>query len=77
MEEKPLKVTREATLVAYRAFSDLAAKGSFFLITVVAAHRLSIQAFGIFSLASAFGWIVGVTTDFGIQAALVRRFERP
>ena len=67
---------RPATLVAYRAFSDLASKGSFFLITVVAAHRLSIQAFGIFSLASAFGWIVGVTTDFGIQLHVARAVAR-
>ena len=49
---------RKVLLVAYRAFSDLSGKGAFFLITVVAAHRLSPQAFGVFSLASALGWMV-------------------
>jgi O-antigen/teichoic acid export membrane protein len=60
------------TLVAYRAFSDLAGKGSFLLITVAAAHRLTQRAFGIFALASALGWIVSVITDFGIQLHVAR-----
>jgi O-antigen/teichoic acid export membrane protein len=63
---------RRVTLVAYRAFSDLAGKGSFLLITVAAAHRLSQRAFGIFALASALGWIVSVMTDFGIQLHVAR-----
>jgi O-antigen/teichoic acid export membrane protein len=63
---------RRVTLVAYRAFSDLAGKGSFLLITVVAAHRLTQRAFGIFALASALGWIVSVITDFGIQLHVAR-----
>jgi hypothetical protein len=41
---------RGAKLVAYRAFSDFAGKGSLFVITVVAARQLSQQAFGLFSL---------------------------
>jgi O-antigen/teichoic acid export membrane protein len=67
---------RRVTLVAYRAFSDLAGKGSFLLITVVAAHRLSQRAFGIFALASALGWIVSVMTDFGIQLHVARAVAR-
>jgi O-antigen/teichoic acid export membrane protein len=63
---------RRVTLVAYRAFSDLAGKGSFLLITVAAAHRLSQRAFGIFALASALGWIVSVVTDCGIQLHVAR-----
>jgi O-antigen/teichoic acid export membrane protein len=63
---------RRATLVAYRAFSDLAGKGSFLLITVAAAHRLSQRAFGIFALASALGWMVSVMTDCGIQLHVAR-----
>jgi O-antigen/teichoic acid export membrane protein len=67
---------KRLTLVAYRAFSDLAGKGSFFLITVAAAHRLSQRAFGIFALASALGWIVSVLTDFGIQLHVARTVAR-
>jgi O-antigen/teichoic acid export membrane protein len=63
---------RRVTLVAYRAFSDLAGKGSFFLITVAAAHRLSQREFGIFALASALGWMVSVFSDFGIQLHVAR-----
>jgi O-antigen/teichoic acid export membrane protein len=63
---------RRVTLVAYRAFSDLAGKGSFLLITLAAAHRLSQREFGIFALASALGWIVSVITDFGIQLHVAR-----
>src|SRR5262245_50102816 len=47
--ERP--VLSRVVLVGYRAVSDLIGKGSFFLITVVAAHRLSREAFGLFALA--------------------------
>ena len=67
---------RRVILVVYRAFSDLAGKGSFLFISVVAAHRLSQREFGIFALASAFGWIVGVVTDFGIQLHVARAVAR-
>jgi O-antigen/teichoic acid export membrane protein len=63
---------RRVTLVAYRAFSDLAGKGSFLVVTLAAAHRLSQREFGIFALASALGWIVSVITDFGIQLHVAR-----
>ncbi len=59
-------------LVGYRALSDLVGKGSFFFITVVAAHRLSREAFGLFALASTFGWMVGIATDFGTQLHVAR-----
>jgi O-antigen/teichoic acid export membrane protein len=63
-------------LVAYRALADLSAKGSFFLITILAARRLSQQAFGVFSLASTLGWILAVAADFGIQLHLARSVAR-
>lgn len=63
-------------LVAYRAFSDVAGKGVFLLITIVAAHRLSRQGFAVFSLASALGWIVAVATDGGMQLHVARAVSR-
>jgi O-antigen/teichoic acid export membrane protein len=71
-----LNVTREAALVAYRAFSDVAGKGAFFLVTVLAARRLSQDGFGIFSLGTTFGWMAAVATDFGIQLHLSRAVAR-
>ena len=67
---------RDAHLVAYKAFADAAGKGSIFLITVVAARRLSPEAFGIFSLASTLGWMLAVATDFGIQLHVAREVSR-
>jgi O-antigen/teichoic acid export membrane protein len=63
---------RQAALVAYRALSDLAGKGAFFLVTLLAARRLSQEAFGLFSLGTTIGWIAAVATDFGIQLHLAR-----
>ena len=69
---------RQAALVAYRAASDLAGKGAFFLVTLVAARRLSQDAFGLFSLGTTVGWIAAVATDFGIQLHLAREVaQRP
>ena len=67
---------RNTMLIAYKAFADLAGKGSLFLVTIVAARRLSPQAFGIFSLGSALGWIIAVATDFGMQLHLAREVSR-
>ncbi|HEX3646585.1 MAG TPA: flippase [Vicinamibacterales bacterium] len=67
---------RRALLIAYRAFSDLAGKGSLFVITIVAARRLSPESFGVFSLGSALGWIVAVVSDGGIQLHLARAVAR-
>jgi O-antigen/teichoic acid export membrane protein len=71
-----LNVTREAALVAYRAFSDVAGKGAFFLLTVLAARRLSQSGFGIFSLGTTSGWMAAVAADFGIQLHLARAVAR-
>ena len=64
---------RPAALVAYRALSDVAGKGAFFLVTVVAARRLSGEAFGVFALGSTIGWMAAVAADFGIQLHLARQ----
>lgn len=61
------------TLVTYRAISDVIAKGTFFLLTVLAARRLSGHAFGVFALGSTLGWVIGVATDAGLQIHLARR----
>jgi O-antigen/teichoic acid export membrane protein len=67
---------RNAGLIAYKAFADLAGKGSLFVITIAAARRLSPQAFGVFSLGSTLGWILAVVTDFGIQLHLAREVAK-
>jgi len=59
-------------LATYRAISDIVAKGAFFLLTVLAARRLSAPAFGLFALGSTLGWIIGVATDAGLQMHLAR-----
>ena len=66
------QVNNQAALVAYRALSDVAGKGAFFLVTILAARRLSQEAFGVFALGSTLGWIAAVATDFGIQLHLAR-----
>jgi O-antigen/teichoic acid export membrane protein len=65
-----------ALLIAYKAFADLAGKGSLFVITIVAARRLSSHAFGVFALGSTLGWMVAVVTDGGIQLHLARAVAR-
>lgn len=67
---------RDAILVAYKAFADLAGKGSLLVVTLVAARRLSSQAFGIFSLASTLGWMIAVVTDAGLQLHVARAVAR-
>jgi O-antigen/teichoic acid export membrane protein len=67
---------RGALLIAYKAFADLAGKGSLFVITVVAARRLSPESFGVFSLGSTLGWMLAVVSDFGIQQHLARAVAR-
>ena len=63
-------------LVAYRAASDVVAKGAIFLITVMAARRLSAEGFGIFALGTTVGWIAAVASDFGLQMHLAREVAR-
>lgn len=65
-------VGRSAALIAYRAGTDLAGKAAFFVVTVVAARRLSHESFGVFALGTTIGWIAAVATDFGIQLHLAR-----
>ncbi|HWF83464.1 MAG TPA: polysaccharide biosynthesis C-terminal domain-containing protein [Vicinamibacterales bacterium] len=67
---------RRVLLIVYRALSDMAGKAAVFAITVVAARRLSQDAFGIFSLASVIGWLLALTTDFGIPLHLARAVAR-
>ena len=59
-------------MVAYRAFSDVAGKGAFLVITLVAARRMSQEAFGLFSLGTTIGWMAAVAADFGIQLHTAR-----
>jgi len=63
---------RHALLIAYKSFADLAGKGAFFVITVLAARRLPQYDFGLFSLATTLGWMLAVAADFGIQLHLAR-----
>lgn len=68
--------SREARLVAYRAFSDVAGKGAFFLVTVLAARELTAQSFGVFSLGTTLGWMAAVAADFGIALHVAREVAR-
>jgi O-antigen/teichoic acid export membrane protein len=63
---------RHVRLVAYKSVADAAGKTSFFVITIVAAHRLSPWAFGVFGLGTTIGWLLAVATDFGMQMHLAR-----
>ena len=72
----PIAKPRNALLIAYKAFADLAGKGSLFVITIVAARRLSPESFGVFSLGSTLGWILAVVSDCGIQLHLARAVAR-
>ena len=72
----PNAKSRRALLIAYKAFADLAGKGSLFVITIVAARRLSPASFGVFALGSTLGWIVAVVSDGGIQLHLARAVAR-
>ena len=67
---------RTAALVAYRAASDVVGKGALFVITVVAARRLSAEGFGIFAIGTTIGWIAVVGSDFGLQMHLARSVAR-
>jgi O-antigen/teichoic acid export membrane protein len=63
-------------LVSYKAAADLAAKGSFFLLTIVAARRLTPAAFGLFALGTTIGWMLSVVADGGVQMHVARRVAR-
>ncbi|MGH9141358.1 MAG: oligosaccharide flippase family protein [Vicinamibacterales bacterium] len=72
----PIAKPRSMLLIAYKAFADLAGKGSLFLITIVAARRLSPESFGVFSIGSTLGWMLAVVSDCGIQLHLARAVAR-
>lgn len=63
---------RALGLMAYRAASDLAGKGAFFIVVLLAARRLTHEEFGVFSLGTTIGWIASVASDFGIQLHAAR-----
>lgn len=63
---------RGALLIAYKAVADVAARGSLFVVTLVAARRLSPWEFGVFGLGTTIGWMLAVATDFGVQMHLAR-----
>lgn len=63
---------KTAALITYRTLSDVAGKAAVFAVTVLAARRLSRDAFGIVSLGTTLGWMVAVATDFGMQMHLAR-----
>jgi O-antigen/teichoic acid export membrane protein len=66
----------DLALVAYKTIADTAGKGSLFLITIVAARRLSPSDFGAFGLGTTLGWMLSVVTDFGVQMHLARAVAR-
>ncbi len=59
-------------LATYKAGSDLIGKAALFAILLVAARAVSLEDFGLFSLASTLGWILSVGTDFGLQVYAAR-----
>ena len=65
-----------AFLIAYKAFTDLAAKGALLVVTVLAARTLTAEEFGVFSLGTTLGWMAAVATDFGIQLHVARAVAR-
>jgi O-antigen/teichoic acid export membrane protein len=67
---------RSVLLVAYKTIADIGGKGSTFVITLVAARRLTPWAFGVFGLGSTAGWMIAVATDFGVQMHLARAVAR-
>jgi O-antigen/teichoic acid export membrane protein len=64
---------RDLLLIIYKATADLAGKGSFFVVTLVAARQLTPWSFGVFGLGTTVGWMLAVLTDFGMQMHLARR----
>lgn len=67
---------RDLHLIGYKAFADAAAKGSLFVVTLVAARRLTPHDFGIVALGSTVGWTLAVASDFGVQMNLARAVAR-
>jgi O-antigen/teichoic acid export membrane protein len=68
--------TRAATLVGYKAVSDVAGKLAVLGILMLAARRLPTAEFGFLALATTLGWIASVASDFGLQLHLGRAIAR-
>ena len=68
--------SRSFALVAYKLSADVGAKLALFVITVVAARRLSAVEFGVLSLGMTLGWMAAVGADFGTQMHLARAVAR-
>ena len=73
---KAVTSRHDVLLVAYRAGTEVIAKGALLIVTLVAARRLSIEEFGIFALGSTMGWVAAVATDLGMQVHLAREVAR-
>jgi O-antigen/teichoic acid export membrane protein len=71
-----VRIDRPSRLVAYRAASDLVAKGAFFVLTIAAARRLPQSDFGLFAIGSTLGWMAGLVSDAGMQVHLAREVAR-
>src|SRR5262245_12815798 len=68
--------SRAAALFVYKAAADIGAKLALFVVTVVAARRLTPSAFGVFALGSTLGWMTTVAADLGMQVHLARAVAR-
>jgi O-antigen/teichoic acid export membrane protein len=63
-------------LIGYKIAADVAAKAVMFVLTVLAARRLTQDAFGAFGLASTLGWMLAVIADSGVQLHVARELAR-
>ena len=63
-------------LIGYKTFSEFVTRAFSFLIVVIAVRVLITEEFGVFSLAWTAGWIISVSTDFGLQLFLAREVAR-
>ena len=63
---------RRFYLFTYKALADVTARGALFIVTLLAARRLSPWEFGVFGLGTTLGWMLAVATDFGVQMHLAR-----
>ena len=70
------ELMKTAALVTYRAASDIVGKAAFFVVTIIAARRLSADQFGVFALGTTIGWMAVVASDFGLQLHLARVVAR-
>jgi O-antigen/teichoic acid export membrane protein len=74
-EEMPL-TSADYVRTAHRAGSELAGRAAIFVLTVIAARRLSTEAFGVFMLGTTLGWFGAVVSDFGMQMHIARAISR-